>query len=151
LISHLLRRPALLLPSFAGRLIFSEQPFSPLYISPPVFIPTPPSTLSFPKPQLIFSLEAMRLDAFQPSIALSLLLTVGHALAVPTSRDQPSSRSLHVPILRRVADPRNDTEWGLWAKQQKEFLEGKYNRHQITKRSSGYNLCAPFPFLLVST
>ncbi|KAH9971726.1 aspartic peptidase A1 [Lactifluus volemus] len=82
----------------------------------------------------------MRLDAFQPSIALSLLLTVGHALAVPTSRDQPSSRSLHVPILRRVADPRNDTEWGLWAKQQKEFLEGKYNRHQITKRSSGYNL-----------
>jgi cathepsin D len=92
----------------------------------------------------------MRFDAFQPSLALSLLLTVGHALAVPTSHDQPSSRSLHVPILRRAARLRNDTEWGLWAKQQKEFLEGKYNRQQTMKRSSGYNSCAPFAFLLVS-
>ncbi|KAI0251412.1 aspartic peptidase A1 [Lactifluus subvellereus] len=84
----------------------------------------------------------MRLDALPVSFALSLLLSVDHALAVPASRDQPSSRGLHVPILRRAAAQRNDTEWGVWAKQQKELLEGKYNHPSTTttKRSSGYNL-----------
>jgi len=92
----------------------------------------------------------MRLDALPVSFALSLLLSVDHALAVPASRDQPSSRGLHVPILRRAAGQRNDTEWGVWAKQQKQLLEGKYGRPSTTttKRSSGYNLCARAFFCL---
>ena len=94
----------------------------------------------------------MRLDALPISFALSLLLSVDHALAVPASqpRDRPSSRGLHVPILRRAATQRNETEWGLWAKQQKELLEGKYSRPSstTTKRSSGYNLCARAFFCL---
>jgi hypothetical protein len=92
----------------------------------------------------------MRLDALPISFALSLLLSVDHALAVPAPRDRPSSRGLHVPILRRAATQRNETEWGKWAKQQKEFLEGKYSRplSTTTKRSSGYNLCARAFFCL---
>ncbi|KAI0294298.1 acid protease [Multifurca ochricompacta] len=83
----------------------------------------------------------MRLEVLPISFALSLFFSVDHTLAAPASHGQPSSRGLHVPILRRARVERNDTEWGNWAKQQKQFLEGKYGRSpSATKRSSGYNL-----------
>ncbi|KAH8991661.1 acid protease [Lactarius akahatsu] len=82
----------------------------------------------------------MRLDALPVSFALSLFLTVDWALAAPGPRSQPSDRSLHVPILRRAPPQRSDTEWGIWAKQQKQFLEAKYGGPSTAKRSSGENL-----------
>jgi hypothetical protein len=82
----------------------------------------------------------MRLDALPLPIVFSLLLTVDGALAAPRSRSQPSSRGLHVPILRRASPQRTDTEWGHWAKQQKQFLEAKYGGSSNVKRSSGENL-----------
>ena len=86
----------------------------------------------------------MRLDALLVSFALSLFLTVDWALAAPGPRSEPSSRALHVPILRREPPKRTDAEWGIWAKQQKQFLEAKYGGPSNTKRSSGENLCARF-------
>ena len=79
------------------------------------------------------------------SFALHLLLVdFVQALPspVPPSITQPvlPNRSLHIPLLRRVVPQRNDTEFGLWAKQQKQLLEGKYG-HPNKKRSSGTNLC----------
>lgn len=82
----------------------------------------------------------MLLNALPVSVVLSLFLTVDWALAAPGPRSQPSSRGLHVPILRRASSPRNDTEWGVWAKQQKQFLEAKYRGPSNAKRSSGTNL-----------
>ncbi|KAH9074853.1 aspartic peptidase A1 [Lactarius deliciosus] len=35
---------------------------------------------------------------------------------------------------------RSDTEWGIWAKQQKQFLEAKYGGPSTAKRSAGENL-----------
>ena len=87
----------------------------------------------------------MLFDALTLSFALHLLLCADVALASPSLRRSSSSqsRALHIPLLRRVAPERNYTEVGLWAKQQKELLEGKYGRPSTnTKRSSGYNLCA---------
>jgi cathepsin D len=85
----------------------------------------------------------MLVDALTVSFALHLLLG-DFAQALPSSPRSPSSpsRSLHVPLLRRAVPQRNDTEFGLWAKQQKEVLEDKYGGSSITKRSSGTNLCA---------
>ncbi|KAH9167398.1 acid protease [Lactarius sanguifluus] len=82
----------------------------------------------------------MRFDALPVSFALSLFLTVDWALAAPGPRSQPSDRRLHVPILRRAPPQRSDTEWGVWAKQQKQFLETKYGGPSTAKRSSGENL-----------
>ncbi|KAH9039286.1 acid protease [Lactarius pseudohatsudake] len=82
----------------------------------------------------------MRLDALPVSFALSLFLTVDWALAAPGPRSQPSDLSVHVPILRRAPPQRSDTEWGIWAKQQKQFLEAKYGGPSTAKRSSGENL-----------
>jgi hypothetical protein len=96
----------------------------------------------------------MLFDALTVSFALHLLLCADVALASPTLRrsESPSSRGLHIPLTRRAAPERNDAELGLWAKQQKELLEGKYGRptNTNTKRSSGYNLCActTIPFTL---
>ncbi len=96
----------------------------------------------------------MRLDAFPLTFSLALLLCIDHALAAPSpsSPDEQqqqrstSSRSLHIPILRRAPPQRNESELGLWAKQQKEFLEAKYGPPSgppgTTKRSTGYNRCA---------
>jgi hypothetical protein len=89
-------------------------------------------------------LVTMLFDALTVSFALHLLLG-DFAQALPSSPRSPSdsspSRSLHVPLLRRAVPQRNDTEFGLWAKQQKELLESKYGGSSITKRSSGTNLC----------
>jgi len=82
----------------------------------------------------------MRLDALPISFALSLFLAVDWAQAAPGPRSQPSSRGLHVPILRRAPSQRSDTEWGIWAKHQKQFLEAKYGGSSNAKRSSGENL-----------
>ncbi|KAI9451913.1 aspartic peptidase A1 [Lactarius psammicola] len=82
----------------------------------------------------------MRLDALPVSFALSLFFTVDWALAAPGPRSQPTSRGLHVPILRRAPPQRTDDEWGIWAKQQKQFLEAKYGGPSNAKRSSGENL-----------
>jgi hypothetical protein len=93
----------------------------------------------------------MRLDALPVTFSLALLLCVDYALAAPSSpddlhqqRDASSSRSLHIPIVRRALVQRNDTELGLWAKQQKQFLEAKYGAQSSgssSKRSTGTNLC----------
>lgn len=94
-------------------------------------------------------------DALTVSFALHLLLGSNYfALALPSSRSSRSpgtpSRSLHVPLRRRAEPQRNETEFGLWAKQQKQALEGKYGGggSSNTKRSSGTNLCVLrfFPF-----
>jgi cathepsin D len=83
----------------------------------------------------------MRLDALPLPFVLSLFLTVDWALAAPSPHSQPSSRGLHVPILRRALQERTDDEWGSWAKKQKLFLEAKYRtRSSNAKRSSGENL-----------
>jgi hypothetical protein len=88
----------------------------------------------------------MLFDALTVSFALHLLLCADVALASPSLRRSPSSpsRALHIPLLRRTVLERSDTELGVWAKQQKQLLEGKYGRSltTTTKRSSGYNLCA---------
>ena len=103
----------------------------------------------------------MRLDALPVTFSLALLLCVDYALAAPSSsdhhhqqRDAPSSsgRSLHIPIVRRAPLQRNDTELGLWAKQQKQILEAKYGGQPLgsnSKRSTGFNMCVwNLPFLL---
>lgn len=84
----------------------------------------------------------MLFDALTVSFALHLLLG-DFARALPSSPRSPSSPSgsLHIPLLRRAVPQRNDTEVGLWAKQQKQLLEGKYGASPNTKRSSGTNLC----------
>jgi cathepsin D len=104
----------------------------------------------------------MRLDALPVTFSLALLLCADYALAAPSSpdhhqqqRDAASSssrRSLHIPIVRRAPVQRNDAELGLWAKQQKEFLEAKYGGQRSgsksSKRSTGYNMCVwCLPFL----
>lgn len=101
----------------------------------------------------------MRLDALPLTLSLALLLCVDYALAAPSSsdhhqqRDAPSSssRSLHIPIVRRAPVQRSDTELGLWAKRQKESLEAKYGGHPSgsnSKRSTGFNMCVLcLPFL----
>jgi cathepsin D len=85
----------------------------------------------------------MLFDALTLSFALHLLLgDFAQALpSSPTRLPSSSSRSLHIPLLRRAVSQRNDTEVGLWAKQQKQFLENKYGGSSTTKRSSGTNLC----------
>jgi predicted component of type VI protein secretion system len=85
-------------------------------------------------------------DALTVSFTLHLLLLCADvAQASPSLRRSPSSpsRALHIPLLRRAPPERNDTELGVWAKQQKQLLEGKYGQRSTTstKRSSGYNLC----------
>ena len=85
----------------------------------------------------------MLFDALTVSFALHLLLG-NFAQALPSSPRSPTSpsRSLHVPLVRRIVPQRSETEFGLWAKQQKQLLEGKYGGgSSITKRSSGTNLC----------
>jgi hypothetical protein len=87
-------------------------------------------------------------DALTVSFALHLLLGSNYfALALPSSRSirspgSPSRGSLHVPLRRRAEPQRNETEFGLWVKQQKQALEGKYGGggSSNTKRSSGSNL-----------
>jgi len=83
----------------------------------------------------------MLFDVLTVSFALHLLVG-DFALALPSSPRSPSSpsRSLHIPLLRRAVPQRNDTELGLWAKQQKQSLESKYGGSSTTKRSSGTNL-----------
>jgi hypothetical protein len=87
-------------------------------------------------------LVTMLFDVLTVSFALHLLVG-DFALALPSSPRSPSSpsRSLHIPLLRRAVPQRNDTELGLWAKQQKQSLESKYGGSSTTKRSSGTNLC----------
>jgi len=94
----------------------------------------------------------MRLDTLPVTLSLALLLSIDYARAAPSSPDQPqqrssSGRSLHVPISRRAITQRSDEELGIWAKQQKESLEGKYagSSAPSTKRSTGYNMYAPVP------
>ena len=87
----------------------------------------------------------MLFDILTVSFALHLLLG-DFAQGLPSSPISPSSpsHSLHIPLRRRAVPQRNDTEFGLWAKQQKQLLEGKYGRSahsSTTKRSSGTNLC----------
>ena len=83
----------------------------------------------------------MLFDVLTVSFALHLLLG-DFAHALPSSPRSPSSQSLslHIPLRRRAVPQRNDTEFGLWAKQQKQLLEGKYGGSSTTKRSSGTNL-----------
>jgi hypothetical protein len=80
------------------------------------------------------------------TVSFALLLGADFAQASPSLRRSPTSqgRGLHVPLLRRAAAQRNETELGIWAKQQKQLLESKYGQPSTTsvKRSSGYNLCA---------
>jgi hypothetical protein len=93
----------------------------------------------------------MRLDALPVTFSLALLLCVDHALAAPSpldlqQRDPPSTptRSLHIPIVRRAVGQLNETELGIWAKHQKQFLEAKYGQSSgsNSKRSTtGYNMC----------
>jgi hypothetical protein len=89
--------------------------------------------------------------ALSVSFALNILalLCADSALASPSLRTRspsttPGRGALHVPLLRRAPPQRNDSELGVWAKQQKQLLEGKYDQRltTTTKRSSGYNLCA---------
>ena len=84
----------------------------------------------------------MLFNAITVSFALHLLLgDFAQALpSLPRSQSSPT-RSLHIPLLRRAIPQRNDTEVGLWAKQQKQLLESKYGGSSTTKRSSGTNLC----------
>jgi hypothetical protein len=86
----------------------------------------------------------MLFDALTVSLALHLLLG-DFTQALPSSPRSPStpSRSLHVPLLRRAVPERNDAELGVWLKQQKQLLEGKYGGSESSsrKRSSGSNLC----------
>jgi cathepsin D len=83
----------------------------------------------------------MRLDTLPLPFVLSLFLTVDWALAAPSPHSQPSSRALHVPILRRASPQRTDEDWGLWAKKQKNLLETRYRGGPSNaKRSSGENL-----------
>src|SRR6266850_1698086 len=99
----------------------------------------------------------MRLDALPVTFSLALLLCVDYALAAPSSPDQQrdasssSSRSLHIPIVRRAPVQRDDAELGLWAKRQKQFLEAKYGGRpsgSSSKRSTGSNMCVwCLPFL----
>ncbi len=88
----------------------------------------------------------MLFDALTVSFALHLLLGTDFAQALPSPPSSPS-RALHVPLLRRAVPQRNDTELGLWAKQQKQLLEGKYGGPSTTKRSSGTNLCVSYELL----
>jgi hypothetical protein len=94
----------------------------------------------------------MRLDALPVTFSLALLLCVDLALAAPSSPDPQQQRSpsasprssLHIPIVRRAPTQLNETELGLWAKQQKQFVEAKYSQHpgsRSSKRSTGYNMC----------
>jgi len=94
----------------------------------------------------------MRLDTLPLTFSLALLLSLDYARAAPSLPDQQqqrssSSRSLHIPISRRAVTQRSDEELGAWAKQQKEFLEGKYGSPSApsTKRSTGYNMYARAP------
>ncbi|TFY55761.1 hypothetical protein EVG20_g9201 [Dentipellis fragilis] len=73
-------------------------------------------------------------------LALVLLLAANDAFAVPQS-ESFKPREYHMPLLRRAAVERNDTEWGLWLKEQREILVTKYGGEQShRKRASGYNL-----------
>jgi hypothetical protein len=95
----------------------------------------------------------MCLDALPFTFLLVLVfcISVDYAQAAPSSpdlqqRNPPSSttRSLHIPIIRREVGQRNETELGIWAKQQKQFLEVKYGQPpwgSNSKCSTGYNLC----------
>ncbi|KAI0272749.1 aspartic peptidase domain-containing protein [Gloeopeniophorella convolvens] len=82
----------------------------------------------------------MHFEALPITLLMALFAMADNAAAVPAPAGRFSSRGLHIPILRRAAAQRNDAEWGLWAKQQKELLEGKYGRAANEKRSAGYNL-----------
>lgn len=89
----------------------------------------------------------MRLDTLPVTLSLALLLSIDYARAAPSSPDQQqqrstSGRSLHIPISRRAVAQRSDEELGIWAKQQKESLEGKYGGSSApsTKRSTGFNM-----------
>lgn len=118
------------------------------YLSSPPPAPRTPSTPSFiaPPPLLPYT---MRLDALPLPFVLTLLFTVDWALAAPSPHSQPSSRGLHVPILRRELPLLTDDEWGSWAKRQKQFLEDRYRGGSSNaKRSSGENLYARFIHLL---
>ena len=132
------------------RAALSEPPpqFVPSYLNSlpaslfftPNFSALPPHPLSY----------TMRLGALPFPFVLSLFLTIDGALAAPGPRSQPSSRSLHVPILRRAPPQRTHTALGVWAKQQKQFLEAKYGGSSNVKRSSGENLYATFYFTLLA-
>ena len=78
----------------------------------------------------------MRFDSLP--IALTLLIGAHGALAAPRA-----PRALHVPLVRRAAAERTAEEWGLWAKEQKNVLEGKYSGDAARKRAEGMNLCVP--------
>lgn len=94
----------------------------------------------------------MRLDTLPVTFSLALLLSIDYTRAAPSPPDQlqersSSGRSLHIPINRRAVTQRSDEELGIWAKQQKELLEGKYGGSSApsTKRSTGYNMYARAP------
>lgn len=77
----------------------------------------------------------MRLDSLP--LALTLLIGAHDALALAAPR---APRALHVPLVRRAAAERTAEEWGLWAKEQKNVLEGKYSGDAARKRAEGMNL-----------
>src|SRR5258708_27877056 len=60
--------------------------------------------------------DTMLLDALTLSFALHILLGADSARALPSSPSSPSSssRSLHIPLLRRAAPHRNETQFALW-------------------------------------
>jgi hypothetical protein len=85
----------------------------------------------------------MRLDTLPLPFVLSLFLTVDWALAAPSPHSQPSSRALHVPILRRASPQRTDEDWGLWAKKQKNLLETRYRGGPSNAKRSSGRTCTP--------
>ncbi|KAA1468887.1 acid protease [Dentipellis sp. KUC8613] len=93
---------------------------------------------SLPSPRIPFlPLSMWPLDL---PLALVLLLAANDAFAVSQS-ESSKPREYHMPLLRRAAVERNDTEWGLWLKEQREILVTKYGGEQSRrKRASGYNL-----------
>ena len=140
-------------PCSSACLLFPRSPF--LFKYPPLLPPFPSNSLSLRLPPPFSRIShgypnKMRLDTLPLTFSLALLLSIDYARAAPSPPDQlqqrsASSRSLHIPITRRAATQRSEEELGIWAKQQKELLEGKYGRPSApnTKRSTGYNMYAP--------
>lgn len=130
--------PILRYLSIPSNLLSFVNPF-PVTVNRVLLAPHSSNSLFRPVSVLV----TMLFDVLTVSFALHLLLG-DLALGLPSSQRSPSSpsRSLHVPLLRRAEPQRNETEFGLWAKQQKQLLEAKYGGGpSTTKRSSGTNLC----------
>jgi len=76
-------------------------------------------------------------------LLIQLAPSVFPAPNVPSRPRAVSSGPISVNLLRKRYGPTNQDsieDWGVWAKNQREILRGKYSEDSNSKRSSGVNL-----------